>query len=343
MPLSMPLKLLAILTWIYALAAVITGLALGAPWTEILGLSLFSALICAQLLIFYAMAQMALAVKTSPSLSLQSLFKSLDHRFSHCNEDKSLTTGLSTMIILYPLYFAFTAFKSYIPLLHPYSLDPQLASLDKSLHFEHYPHEMFGPLGQNLPIINGAEYIYYLWFFVVLAANGYAIFFDRNKRRRTLYLWASVLSWILVGSIGATLLSSVGPIFYGHFYEGPNPYADIAANLAAATAQGAVLWPEAVNVLLEISNNTVICDLNGISAMPSMHVGISFLIALYALVVSRKIGLIALTFTGLIFLSSLLLGFHYAVDGYVSCIAIGIIWIICRFWSAPKGPFLPRT
>jgi hypothetical protein len=219
--------------------------------------------------------------------------------------------------------------------MHPYDLDPLFAEWDFALHGGHYPHQFLGQLNQSTITIRFAEYIYYLWFFLVLVANGFAIFFDKNHGRRKCYLWASVLSWGIIGSLGATLLSSVGPIFYGDFYDGINPYADIHDTYTLAVHNGATLWQEAVTLLLDITKNSVICDLNGISAMPSMHVGISFLITLYAFSINRKAGIAALTFTILIFLSSLLLGFHYAIDGYVSCAAMGAIWIICRFTHLP--------
>lgn len=325
----MPKKILPLITCVYALAAILTASFSGAPWGEIIALMLFSALVCVQLLIFYALVEMGIAITSARTLNPALLIKAIDVRFSTCNEDGSLSRGIKAMGILYPLFFAFTAFKSLIPVLHTYSLDPLFAQVDFILHGNHYPHSLLGALNQSTIAVRFAEYIYYLWFLVVLMANGFAIFFDTDMKRRMRYLWASVLSWMIVGSLGATLLSSVGPIFYGHFYDGINPYQDIQNNFEIARQNGAILWPEAVNVLLDITRNNIICDLNGISAMPSMHVGISFLISLYAFAIHRKAGYIALAFTILIFLSSLLLGFHYAIDGYISCIAMATIWIIC--------------
>jgi len=323
-------RALKVITLLYALSAIVTANFMGAPWTEILALALFSALVCVQLLLFFVIVQMGLAIFKARTIHPFHLLKAIDNQLSSCNDDKSLSRGLSAMIILYPLFFAFTALKSLIPAINPYSLDPLLSHWDFVIHGNHFPHEFLGSLNQSTLAVRFAEYIYYLWFMVVLVANGFAIFFDTNPTRRKRYLWASIFSWMVVGSLGATLLSSVGPIFYGHFYSGENPYADIQANFDLAQQNGAILWPEAVNVLLEITKNTVICDLNGISAMPSMHVGISFLISLYAFALHRTAGLIAMSFTVLIFLSSLLMGFHYAIDGYLSCAAIGVIWLICR-------------
>lgn len=329
--------ILRLITWFYAVSAILVAHFLGAPWTEILALALFSALICAQLLIFYALGQIYIAMSTAGTARPLRLLQAVDARFSICNKDGSLFRGLQAMTILYPLFFAFTAFKSLIPLIHPYDLDPFLAQLDFDIHGGQYPHRFLGSLNQSPVVVRCAEYIYYAWFLIVLVANGFAAFFDTNQTRRTCYLWGSVLSWMIVGSVGATLLSSVGPIFYGDFYSAPNPYSDIQANFILAQQNGAVLWPEAVNVLLDIYKNNIICDLNGISAMPSMHVGISFLITLYAFTIHRKAGIIALIFTVLIFLSSILMGFHYAIDGYVSCGFIAAIWTVIRFIQRQSG------
>ncbi len=329
--------ILPMITSLYALSAILAARFFGAPWPEILALGLFSGLICVQLILFYAVGRLAMAFLPSPPSAAAALplIRRIDAQFTGWGTASSFRQGLAALGIFYPLFFGFTAFKSLIPLFSPYGWDPTLSELDRTLHGGYFPHSF---LPTTLWTIRIAEWVYYLWFPVVLVANGYAAFFDMNPRRRKLYLLATALSWIVMGSLGATLLSSVGPLFYGDFYAAPpNPYADIQANLAMATEKGEVLWPQAVAVLLDITRNTVICDLNGISAMPSMHVGISFLITLYAFTLHRAMGWGMAIFTALIFLSSLILGFHYAIDGYVACAGIAIIWFAVRALQ-PKTP-----
>jgi len=69
--------------------------------------------------------------------------------------------------------------------------------------------------------------------------------------------------------------------------------------------------------------------IEGISAMPSMHVSIALLLALFGWRISRLAGLAYSAFAMLIFLGSIHLGFHYAVDGYVAAAMTLAIWWGC--------------
>ena len=61
--------------------------------------------------------------------------------------------------------------------------------------------------------------------------------------------------------------------------------------------------------------------------MPSMHVSVAFLFALFGWHVSRWLGIVATIYCVVILLGSVHLGYHYAVDGYVAIVATFIIWI----------------
>jgi hypothetical protein len=65
----------------------------------------------------------------------------------------------------------------------------------------------------------------------------------------------------------------------------------------------------------------------GISAMPSMHVSIAFLFVMFSWRVSFCLGIAATAYCIVIFLGSVHLGYHYAVDGYVAIVATLIIWV----------------
>jgi hypothetical protein len=57
-------------------------------------------------------------------------------------------------------------------------------------------------------------------------------------------------------------------------------------------------------------------------------VGIAFLGANYIHARSRRFGYFLFAYTGLIFLGSIVLGWHYAIDGYVSLLAVPMIWML---------------
>jgi hypothetical protein len=62
--------------------------------------------------------------------------------------------------------------------------------------------------------------------------------------------------------------------------------------------------------------------------MPSMHVGVAVLLAIFGWKRHRLLGLGFSAFALVIFLGSIHLGFHYAVDGYVAAIMVVVIWWI---------------
>jgi membrane-associated phospholipid phosphatase len=64
----------------------------------------------------------------------------------------------------------------------------------------------------------------------------------------------------------------------------------------------------------------------GISAMPSMHLAIVTLNACMLTSLNRHVGVLAWIYVALIQLGSVYLGWHYALDGYFSIAAVGLIW-----------------
>ena len=65
----------------------------------------------------------------------------------------------------------------------------------------------------------------------------------------------------------------------------------------------------------------------GISAMPSVHNGLAALFAFAAFRINRKAGWAMAAYAALIWIGSIHLGWHYAIDGIVS---IALAWGIWR-------------
>ena len=70
----------------------------------------------------------------------------------------------------------------------------------------------------------------------------------------------------------------------------------------------------------------------GISAAPSMHVASTWMIARMAQCYGRRAAIAGWSFFGVIFIGSIHLGWHYAVDGYISIIAIWALWRLAGWW-----------
>lgn len=139
------------------------------------------------------------------------------------------------------------------------------------------------------------------------------------------------LTWIVVGILGAYLFSSAGPIFHDLLFGGSR-FAELTTVLRAEapiTVQtAAVLW------------NAYAFDhplmVNGISAMPSMHVALTLWLAL--ILHRTRFAVLGWAYYGFIWLGSVHLGWHYFSDGLVASLAVLALWHL-----APKLAFTPEA
>ncbi len=235
---------------------------------------------------------------------------------------------------------AFTTFKLSIPRFVPFYADAFFADLDAWLHL--------GNPGEFLhAIIPGwAQYplgflygpVWFMLWFGLLAFV--ALHPDPAFRRR--YFWTMALTICLLGTVAATAMSSVGPIFYADFVE-PERFAPLMAAIQASAIGDYMNL--ASGYLLESYQSGNGAAGTGISAMPSMHLAIVTLNACMLASLNRIAGLLAWTYVALIQTGSVYLGWHYAVDGYFSIAAVSLIWWLCRQkqQSRTMGPALSSS
>jgi hypothetical protein len=216
---------------------------------------------------------------------------------------------------------AFTTFKFHMPDIVPYYADRWLADIDERIHGG-APWQF---LHRHSPVWVAAvvEFAYIkLWFaewfgmlmFAAASAKG---------RMRTHYLWAFALTMFLIGTVLATLFSSVGPILYDHFNAGGR-FAGLVPALMVSPHNMHVMTYSAY--LLSSYNSGQPSFGTGISAMPSVHVAIAVLNAWYLTRLNRWLGVLGWLFAAVIFFGSVYTGWHYAVDGYVSFLVVTLIW-----------------
>jgi membrane-associated phospholipid phosphatase len=228
---------------------------------------------------------------------------------------------------------AFTAFKINIPMVVPFYADPWFADADRFLHGTD-PWR----LARSLPGVTSivVDFVYSrLWFGVALGGLVYAALSGGSAEFRRL-AWATMLAYLLLGVVSATLLSSVGPVFYDRFYPGDR-FADLVAALAAdpnATTQKAF-----VDYLFQAAQSRSIGIGTGISAMPSMHVAVAVLTAWYLTSLGPRRALAGWAFAGVILFGSVYTGWHYALDGYVSILVATLLWyVLSRLYRLPLRP-----
>jgi hypothetical protein len=214
---------------------------------------------------------------------------------------------------------AIGSFKSLIPYVHPFAWDSAFSDLDR-LIFRTDPwrltHAIIGPHGTR-----AIDLIYGLWFPAWGFALVYFSCFARELDQKR-FLTAFFAVWIVEGIILATIFSSVGPCYLQMINS---PYAARYAGLFPLDAPGA----NAAQAMLQASYKSAdIGAFKGISAMPSLHVGVAFLLVL----ASRGWWQIATSlFCGAIFIGSIHLGWHYGSDGIVAAIVTALCWHVAGY------------
>lgn len=206
--------------------------------------------------------------------------------------------------------------KKSIPEFLPFYADPFLIDLDRWIFGTDPWRITHAMLGWATPAM---LWIYDGWHFIHIGlAIWIALSFSDLRKIR--FALCFQLAWLLMGGALATYASSVGPVMVGDFYPDQS-FAPLIETLRETAPR--VLAVK--NVLISTMDDPLI--ISGISAMPSMHVAIAVLFALWLQSYDNKwLMITGWSYAALIYISSIHLGWHYATDGPVSAIFIVSIW-----------------
>ncbi len=248
--------------------------------------------------------------------------------------------NLVVPFLLLPFFMsAFTSFKSMIPEIVPFYLDHAFMAADKALHAGWHPwevtHALFG--GQTASLVINS--FYHLWFLVMWGAMSWHLINLAQRAHRLQFLLSFLLVWMVLGSLAALALSSAGPVYYGQVTGLADPFAplmtrlyEIDAAIRAAGGAGGLPGLDVQGKLWDFYINQDTTYGSGISAMPSLHVAVTTLIAMSAYRFHPVAGYLMWAFTAMIVVGAVHLGWHYAIDGYVSIAATIVIWrLVGRF------------
>ncbi|HUQ38477.1 MAG TPA: phosphatase PAP2 family protein [Aestuariivirga sp.] len=301
-----------------------------------IALSMVFIFLCVFIMRFYHIARYV-----KPERPLPALVKDIKQFLTNKNR---LTNGIPMVLIMMCFMYVFANVKAAIPILNPLSWDTYFSELDAALHFGTLPWLWLQPLLGYAPITFLININYNLWFLVTWMMWVHFAFADRPSELRTRFFLSFFALWIIVGSLLAIAFSSAGPCFYGRLGFTPDPYADLMTYLRGVN-ETYVIW--AIPLQDELWQGYVDPDLvlKGISAMPSMHNGSALLFALAGYQVSRFAGHLLSAHAILIFIGSIHLGWHYAVDSYLAWALTLVIWFavapVSRWWhsTAAQGNF----
>lgn len=236
------------------------------------------------------------------------------------------------LLVAVPFQSTFNSVKQVIDNVAGYRWDEPFARLDQVMHLGRHPWEWLRFVVEHGTILRLVDWIYMLWFPVVFGFVLWAAWTpERTLRRRALV--ASVLIWALCGNAAALLLSSAGPCYYADVVAGHNPYEPLMSMLQTHHEQSFLFARVNQAGLLNAMHSNVWLPFGGISAMPSVHVAMTVLIALVGRQRNPTAGLLLSLFALTILLGSVVLGWHYAIDGYAGALMAYAIWRTVVRWA----------
>lgn len=258
------------------------------------------------------------------------------------NRVRNFPAALPILFALAIFMPAFSAAKDAVGTIVPYSWDVTFERWDIAIHGTDawiLLQPIIGyPLVTFLIAICYQSWILLLYIATPLFAVG--VFVSPIVRHR--FLLASTLCWIIIGSVLANMLASVGPCFL-KAYTGSAHFDPLMLYLQTANQDYPLMALDVQKTLLKWQQSGGSQLGRGISAMPSMHVSLAFLFFLTMRHVSPLAGKLFGIYFIIILIGSVHLGYHYAVDGYVSIIITGLIWKATGYFANSVSDALPDS
>jgi hypothetical protein len=171
------------------------------------------------------------------------------------------------------------------------------------------------------------------WFVICFGMVYWVAVSPRLDGVRVRYFVTFLLTWGVIGNLLATIFSSAGPVYYGYVTGDHARFADQVAFLAttadqvgSAASYQAYLWQMYVSAEPGLGT--------GISAFPSMHLALITMNVMFLRELKPSWTPWAWLYTAILLVSSVYLGWHYAVDGIASiALAAGLYWAVRKAMS----------
>ncbi len=230
------------------------------------------------------------------------------------------------------LMAAYSTFKQTTLPHSGYWADAAIASMEYKLLLGHHAWQITHGL---LAVEAGywLDQAYQIWFPLMVGSMLVCSYLSGDPLHRCRFILCFAATWIITGTALAYLIPASGPIYYGHFHALPDPFLPLKAILATDDAAlkavhgSGLLAIRGHAWLLQAQETGTIIPGGGISAMPSMHNAIAILLACAGYSVTRWLGWLLTLFAGLIFVGSIHLGWHFALDGIVAGAVSGGLWV----------------
>lgn len=225
-----------------------------------------------------------------------------------------------------------TAFMWTKPLLNdlvPFWADPLLADVDRAIFFGRDPWTLLTWLNSG----PAAVFYHRGWFALMIVTLVIVVAAPPSPKKSAVMLTYFAL-WSLVGPLVHSLVPAAGPIFFEQMGYGDR-FSDLH-NVSETKDVADYLWT--------IYSSEGFGPGSGISAMPSLHIATTAWMMIAIHIFAPRLT-VPVAFSGLlIFLLSIALGWHYAVDGIVgAACAIACYRLFHRFYSGRSSRSIALT
>ena len=241
---------------------------------------------------------------------------------------------LSLRIWVAIIIFNYTYFwlKVCVPMVNPRLWDEALSRLDTVLHFGYSPSIVLLESVRG-ELLGWLDRWYGLWLPTVSLSIAFFCAHPRPLVRRRFVL-SCVLVWI-VGAWIYTALPALGPVYvYTELWR------DVLPGMPANHNAQQLLWENYQIIQRGIEDGQLyrFNPTRGVAAMPSLHVGVHWMLMLWMHRYARPLFIPAAVAAFLTFLGSIITGWHYAVDGYVGILlGQGAYWAALRLEREKRG------
>lgn len=224
--------------------------------------------------------------------------------------------------------------KMCIPDILPFYYDIIFMKLDYIIHFNNHPWVFYLPILTHTITARAIDSLYISWYFGINIFIFWLSWSNRRKLRMQFFL-TSILILFIIGNCFATFLSSAGPCYFDKVTKVTenNPYRPLMEKLHTIDKNTPLVALELQDRLWDNYVRKGRLFGHYIAAMPSVHVAFAALLALTISPVNIYLGIILWVYWAVIQIGSVILGWHYAIDGYFSTILTIGLWKISGFFN----------
>ena len=246
--------------------------------------------------------------------------------------------GLVVLALVRPLMMTYLAVKQALwPHVVQSGWDATLFTVNRALHGGVLPGvAVIGLLPDQA--IHIMDHWYALGWSEATIVTLTAAAWGRHVALRRALILAYLTTWAIGGNLVAWLFASGGPCYLEHL-TGNAAYRPLLERLASIHAQTPLAAVSLQSALLHCADTPGACFATGISAMPSIHLAFATITALYWARFGRWAAVAGVLFVVSVQIGSVVLGWHYAIDGYAGILLGLLVWWAVR----PVATFRPHS